>query len=266
MFALNLVRVFLCGAWTAIVGAPLVVVICVRYAYGLAQAKLGHVDVLDRVLDANARLTGWVAQRLWTTVLLAIVGIRLRIRELIPVDWTQTYVICANHASVFDILALIRAVPPPYRFVAKRELLKWPFVGWALRPAGQIVIDRADHARALRNIAEAAVRKVRGQVVFFVEGTRSRTGELLPFKKGAFQFAIDNHLPVLPTAIRGSYAALAKLPWWKVQPGREIEILICRALESITGAGGLKDGPAPAVEALRTETHTRIAAALANGA
>ncbi len=213
MLVVNFIRVLLCSAWTAVVGAPLLAVIYTRYAYGLVRAKLGRRDVLDRVLDANAWFAGWVAQRLWTSVLLAIVGIRLRVRELGPVDWTREHVICANHASLFDILALVRTVPPPFRFVAKRELLKWPIVGWALRPAGQIVIDRADRARALRSIAEAAVRKVHGQVIFFVEGTRSRTGELQPFKKGAFHFAVDYRLPVLPTAILGSFAALAKLPW-----------------------------------------------------
>ena len=132
--------------------------------------------------------------------------------------------ICANHASIFDILALVRVVPIPFRFVAKRELTKWPIIGWALRPSGQIVIDRKDRVGAIRAIAEAAMRKIRGQIIFFVEGTRSRTGELLPFKKGAFHFAIDHALPVLPTAICGSYAALARVPWWRQNPGRTIEV------------------------------------------
>src|SRR5262249_11043327 len=207
---LNCIRLSLAGAWTGILGTPLIVVIYLRYWYGLVRAKLGRRDLLDQALEANANLAGWVAQRLWTGVLLALAGIRLRARELSPIDLAKPHVICANHASLFDILALVRVVPPPFRFVAKRELLSWPIVGWALRPAGQIVVDRSDRARALRSIAEAALRKIRGQVIFFVEGTRSRTGQLLPFKKGAFHFAVDHRIPVLPTAIRGSYAVLAK--------------------------------------------------------
>lgn len=252
----NCVRISLCAAWTAVVGAGILAVIWPRYWYGLLRARLGRSDVLDRILEANARFAGWVAQELWTRVLLALTGVRLRVCELIPVDWSRPHVICANHASLFDILALIRVVPPPFRFVAKRELVRWPIFGWTLRPAGQIIIDRADHARALRSIAEAALRNVRGQVIFFVEGTRTLGGELQEFKKGAFHFAVQNHLPVLPTAIRGSFTALAKRPWWRLQPGREIEVLFCPPIAP-PAAG-------EAVEFLRARTRAVIAAALAS--
>jgi 1-acyl-sn-glycerol-3-phosphate acyltransferase len=260
---LNLIRLTLAGAWTTIVGAPLLVTIYTRYWYGLLRAKLGRRDILDRVLEANAYLAGWVAQRLWTSVLLALAGIRLRVRELVPVDWNAAHVICANHASIFDILALVRVVPPPFRFVAKRELVKWPIVGWALRPAGQIIIDRADRARAIRSIAEAAVRKIRGQVIFFVEGTRTRTGQLLPFKKGAFYFALEQHLPVLPTAMRGSFAVLAKVPWWRMHPGRDIDILFCPTIQPPASASD--DGIGMAVQGLLDATRHEISVAMAPG-
>jgi 1-acyl-sn-glycerol-3-phosphate acyltransferase len=256
---LNVVRLFLAGLWTTILGTPLMVVIYLRYAYGLIRAKFGRGDLLDRALEANARLCGWVAQKPWTAVLFALAGIRLRVRELVPVDWSVPHVICANHASLFDILALIRVIPPPFRFVAKRELLRWPIIGWALRPAGQIVIDRADRSGALRSIAEAAVRKIRGQVIFFVEGTRSRTGQLLPFKKGAFHFALDNHLPVLPTGIRGTHAVLARLPWWRMRPGGQIDIFFCRAIEPQHNGGAL----GRSVESLLESTRQEITVALA---
>jgi 1-acyl-sn-glycerol-3-phosphate acyltransferase len=258
---LNLIRLLLAGAWTTIVGTPLLVTIYTRYWYGMLRAKLGRRDVLDRVLEANAYLAGWVAQRLWTSVLFALAGIQLRVRELVPVDWSAAHVICANHASLFDILALVRVVPPPFRFVAKHELVKWPIVGWALRPAGQIVIDRADRARAIRSIAEAAVRKIRGQVIFFVEGTRTRTGQLLPFKKGAFHFAIEQHLAILPTAVRGSYTVLAKLPWWRMRPGRNIDILFCRTIQPPAHPNG--DGIGTAVQGLLDATRDEIAVVLA---
>lgn len=261
---LNLIRLFLAGIWTTIVGMPLMIAIYTRYWYGLVRAKLGRRDILDHVLEANAYLAGWVAQRLWTSVLLALAGIRLRVRELVPVDWKAAHVICANHASVFDILALVRVVPPPFRFVAKRELLKWPFIGWALRPAGQIVVDRSDRSRALRSIAEAAVRKIRGQVIFFVEGTRTHTGQLLPFKKGAFYFSIEQHLAVLPTAVCGSYSVLAKVPWWRMRPGRDINIFFLPTIEP--PAPPRDDGLGVAVQGLLDSTRDEIAAALAGQA
>ena len=260
---LNMIRLVLAGLWTTILGTPLMVAIYTRYWYGLLRAKLGRRDILDRVLEANAYLAGWVAQRLWTSVLLALVGIRLRVRELVPVDWSAAHVICANHASIFDILALVRVVPPPFRFVAKRELIKWPIVGWALRPAGQIIVDRADRSGALRSIAEAAVRKIRGQVIFFVEGTRTRTGQLLPFKKGAFYLAIDQHLAVLPTAVRGSYTVLSKVPWWRMRPGRDIDILFCPTIQPPPRPTDDRIGVA--VQGLLDATRDEIAIALAHG-
>jgi 1-acyl-sn-glycerol-3-phosphate acyltransferase len=259
LVAFNCLRISLCALWTAVVGTAILAVIWPRYWYGLGRARLGRSDILDRALEANARFAGWMAQDLWTSVLLALTGVKLRARQLIPVDWSRTHVICANHASLLDIFALIHLVPPPFRFVIKRELVRWPVFGWTLKPAGQIIIDRADHSGALRSIAQAAVRKVRGQVIFFVEGTRTLSGELQEFKKGAFHFAVGNRLPILPTAIRGSFAALAKRPWWRLQPGHEIEVLFCPSIEPLAGA----DQPASAVDTLRAATQVAIAGALA---
>jgi len=257
----NLLRVVLAGAWTGIVGMPLIVFVYIRYFWGQLVALLGRRDLLDRALEGNAWLAGWVAQRLWSPVLLAITGIQLRVREAVPIDWNRAHVICSNHASVFDILAIVRAVPPPFRFVAKRELVKWPIIGWVLPPAGQIIVDRGNRTGALRTIAEASARHIRGQVIFFVEGTRTRTGDLLPFKKGAFHFATENHLAILPTAIAGSYGALAKAPWWQLHPGRQIEVSFLAPILPSEQPHEHVDGTA--VEALLSLTRERIAASLA---
>lgn len=262
MVLLNVARVLLAALWTAIVGTPLLIVIGVRYAYGLIAARLqGRRECLERMLAGNTVLSSWVSQQLWSRPLLALVRIRVCARERRPVDWTAPHVICANHASIFDILALTLVVPPPFRFVAKRELLKWPIIGWVLKPGGQIVVDRSRHTRALETLADAGQHHLRGQVIFFVEGTRTRTGELLPFKKGAFHFATANHIPVLPTAIIGSFAALAKKPWWRLSPGREIDIVFGTPLAPPVVHDEAAHGAA--VEQLLEATHEQIAAALA---
>ncbi len=257
---LNVLRVLAAMVWTAIVGIPVMIVIYIRWGYGLIRAWRGRGDVLDRMLEGNAVVTCWAAQRLWASVLLPMCGVRVRAREQAQVDWALSHVVCANHASLFDILALVRVVPVPFRFVAKRELLKWPVIGWVLRPGGQIVIDRAKHDEAIRAIAQAAQHRIRGQVIFFVEGTRTRTGELLPFRKGAFHFAMDQQLPILPTAVCGSYSVLAKLPWWRLRPGRDIEVVFCSALPP--PALGPAQSVATAVEASLVATRARISSAL----
>ena len=254
----NVLRVVLASLWTGIVGTPLVVYIYLRYFYAQVLSLLGHRERSDHVIEGNAWWAGWVAQRLWSGVLLSLCSVRLRVREAVPVDWSRAHVLCANHASVFDILAIVRVVPPPFRFVAKRELVKWPIIGWSLRPAGQIIVDRGNRSSAVRSIHDAAGRHIRGQVIFFVEGTRTRTGELLPFKKGAFHFAVDNRLPALPVAISGSFAALAKAPWWRLQPGREITLSFLRPIPPPDAS--MDD--AAAVDTLLTQTRHEIAVAL----
>jgi len=257
---LNVLRVLAAVIWTGVVGIPVVVVIYSRWGYGLVRAWCGDAAALDRMLEGNAVVTCWAAQRLWASVLLPLCGVRVRVREDATLDWELPHVVCANHASLFDILVLVRVVPVPFRFVAKRELLKWPVIGWVLRPGGQIVIDRARHDEAVRAIARAGQRRIRGQVIFFVEGTRTRTGALLPFRKGAFHFALEQQLPILPTAVRGSYSVLAKLPWWRLRPGRNIEVVFCPPLPP--PVLGPEQSVAGAVEAALVATRDSISGAL----
>jgi 1-acyl-sn-glycerol-3-phosphate acyltransferase len=222
---LNIIRVLVAILITTVAGTPMLCVIYSTYVFGLICSRFGRKDLLDRVLAWNAWLAGTVAQNLWAKPLLSLVSVRVKTRGADRIDWNSSHVICANHASIFDILALVSVVPPPFRFVAKRELLKWPIIGWTLRPAGQIVVNRADHTSSVGKIHEEATREIDGQVIFFVEGTRTNTGELLPFKKGAFHFALDRRTKILPTAIAGSFSVLAKVPWWRMHPGRDIELI-----------------------------------------
>ena len=97
-------------------------------------------------------------------------------------------------------------------------------------------------------------------ICIFVEGTRTYSGQLLPFKKGAFYFAIENQLPVLPVAIAGSYAALAKAPWWQLHPGRQIEISFLPPIPPAERPGHAAGGPE--VEALLSVTREQIAVSL----
>jgi 1-acyl-sn-glycerol-3-phosphate acyltransferase len=120
------------------------------------------------------------------------------------------YVICPNHQSFVDIFAL-GALHGQWRWVAKRSLLRTPFLGWAMWAVGNIGLVRGDKASGERMLGEC--RRWLGwgvSVVIFPEGTRSRDGELLPFKHGAFTLAIATGTSVLPIAIDGSRDALRK--------------------------------------------------------
>ena len=115
----------------------------------------------------------------------------------------QSYIIIANHTSVYDILALVTGLRTQYRWIIKKELLKVPLFGYALYASRNIFIDRADPARAVESIHKGLDRLPVGvSVLFFAEGTRSPDGRIRPFKKGGF--TCRKGLPILPVTINGS--------------------------------------------------------------
>jgi len=119
----------------------------------------------------------------------------------------------SNHHSMLDILALFVALrETPFVFAAKRELFKVPFIGWHLRLAGYIEVDRQNRDRAISSFTRAARQiRERGTVVtVYPEGTRSVDGTILPFKKGPFMLALEAQVPIVPIAVDGAQLALRK--------------------------------------------------------
>jgi 1-acyl-sn-glycerol-3-phosphate acyltransferase len=121
-------------------------------------------------------------------------------------------IVVANHVSWFDVLAICAATPRRYLFVAKKEVRRAPFLGRAAEACGHIYIDRSDHQAALASLDALRDRlaKEKPVIIMFPEGTRSATGQLQPFKKGAFVLAIEGGADVVPTAILGSRAIMRK--------------------------------------------------------
>ncbi len=119
-------------------------------------------------------------------------------------------VLAGNHQGVFEILALIAYLPRSAVLVGKQEAFKIPLFGQAMLAVGHIPVDRKNHEKAIANIQAGAKRlkQTGNQVVFFPEGTRTRNGKLQAFKKGAFVFAIESQLPIVPFVVDGSYQAL----------------------------------------------------------
>jgi 1-acyl-sn-glycerol-3-phosphate acyltransferase len=121
------------------------------------------------------------------------------------IDRNQSYVVVANHQSQYDIFVMYGWLPLDFRWVMKIELRKVPILGYYCYKAGHIYIDRSNHAAALESINTAKNKIKDGtSVVFFPEGTRSESGQVKEFKKGAFKFAVDVGLPLLPVTIVGT--------------------------------------------------------------
>ena len=137
--------------------------------------------------------------------MLGVAGARLHVRSHAPLDPKRPYVFMSNHLSSVDIWAMFLGVPLKFRFIAKKQLRAIPIFGWAMSAGRFIFIDRSNAASARRSIEEAARRISQGcSVVMYPEGTRSRDGKLLPFKKGGFHLAMTAGVDIVPVAIQGT--------------------------------------------------------------
>ena len=143
-------------------------------------------------------------------MVLGIVGARVRVIGAERLDPAGNYVVASNHLSLMDTPLLLGWLPVPFKFLAKRELLKVPFIGWYLNRAGHLTVDRGSIRSSLTSMNECAriIRERHLSVLIFPEGTRG-LGELQPFKDGAAYLAIQSGVPLAPVAIRGTERVLA---------------------------------------------------------
>ena len=171
----------------------------------LATIFFGSIIFVATLLHHRGGIYTWAARQ-WSAGLLWAGGVDVRVHGFDQVEWGRPQVVVCNHISAFEILALAVTIPVPFHFVAKKELERVPLFGPAWKRAGHISIDRGNREKAIASLHRAAeiIREDGGVVVIFPEGTRSRTGELQPFKKGAFMLAIEAGIPIVPTVVIGS--------------------------------------------------------------
>lgn len=149
--------------------------------------------------------------QVYAWVILKVCGIRLRVSGLEHIRKGQKYVILSNHASYLDPPALVLSLGLQYRWVIKKELRKVPLFGLALEASRNLFIDRSRGSDALESIRRGVAQLPEGTgILLFPEGTRSRDGRLLPFKRGGFVIARDGGLPILPVTVVGSHERLPK--------------------------------------------------------
>ena len=188
----------------------LIALLVVTVYYGLKVIIAGYLRVPNRQGGVYDQ-----AGRRWARGLLWAAGVKVHTVGFERVPHNRPVVYVSNHQSFFDILALAATVPGTMRFVAKREMAKIPILGPAMKAAGQIFIDRQNRSKAFEAYEEAAQAVRAGMnAVVFAEGTRSRTGELQPFKKGPFVFAIASKVPVVPVYCAGTFDILRKGSIW----------------------------------------------------
>ena len=179
------------------------------------------------VADAIDGCRAYDLSRLWATINLALCGVHVDGTRRARLDPTEPYVFMSNHASHFDVLAVVAALPEfQLRWVAKRELADIPIFGWAMRRAGHVIIDRSNPEQALESLRAARTMMDAGiSVMIFPEGTREgHDHDLLPLKKGGFLLALETGVPIVPIAVRRSREVLPRGDW-RIRSGT-IEVVV----------------------------------------
>ncbi|OCH97822.1 glycerol acyltransferase [Legionella jamestowniensis] len=209
----------------------------------ISKLRTQWIILLSILYTANAcfksiikRLTGrtsraWVDKtiRQWTDNLLGLVGVKCKIvnpHEVAPKQGEATIIMC-NHSSLYDIPLSFKAFPNhSIRMLAKKELSKIPIMGKGMMAAEFPFIDRKNRHQAIKDLV--AVRKLlESGIVMWIapEGTRSKSGKLAPFKKGAFITAIEAKATIIPIGIRGAYDILpAKTTQFNINQTAEVHI------------------------------------------
>jgi len=225
-------------------GAPaLAVAVCLAYLTALVRwsgpkgfwaIAPGYIRMMAWLFGIRRSLEGWD-------------DLPLEIRE-----GRQAAIFIGNHTSLLDPPLIIATLPSHPVFMAKRELAYVPFLGWVIWLADFIFINRNHRADALKSLNLATQRIHDGQsIAAFPEGTRSRTGDLLPFKKGVFNIAWEAQVPLIPVAILGGRHILPADDW-RVSPG-PYHMRIGHPVEP----RGYQDA-----EALRLALHAQVSALL----
>jgi 1-acyl-sn-glycerol-3-phosphate acyltransferase len=198
------------------------VLLVITVPLALATIAVGIIDPQGkRVYRIN---------RFWTWLLLRLGGVSLRVQGRENLDPGEPYIFISNHQSNVDIPVLIQALPQfQLRWIAKKELVRVPLFGWAMWASKHIMLDRADPLDARRSLERARQRIAAGiSIVIFPEGTRSRDGSLLPFKKGGFLMAAKAGVKIVPVSIIGS-GALLSAGEWRLKAG-SVQVVIDRPI------------------------------------
>lgn len=180
--------------------------------------------LLDRSGRAQHRVVAF-----WSGMLLRLYSMPVTVTGLERLDLSRPRIYAANHLSALDIPVLYRYLPFHFRIIAHRLVFRVPLVGWHLRASRQLMIDPDSVALSRRALREAISTLKRGTpMVIFPEGERSPTGEMLPFRRGAFYVAVAAQADIVPIAVLGTYEAFP-IGSAHLRPGR-LQLIIGNAI------------------------------------
>lgn len=155
---------------------------------------------------------GNIPAMIWSRILCTLSLVRVKVQGNENIDSKASYILVANHQSIYDIPLVYGWLNNNFKWIMKKELRRLPVIGKTCELMGHIFIDRSHPMRAKQSLEAAKKNLKQGEssIFLFPEGTRTRNGKIQRFKRGAFTIARDLHLPIVPVTIIGAYDALPK--------------------------------------------------------
>jgi 1-acyl-sn-glycerol-3-phosphate acyltransferase len=183
--------------------------------------SMGSIAVVMYRFIRDKNVT-WAFAKAQARNLARLCGVKVKVRGLEHLG-AGPYIFAPNHQSNFDIVALLGYLPGNNRFAAKKEMFAEPVLGMVLDTMGMIPIDRENPLEAIQMLGQLKLDNY--SAIIFPEGTRSRDGNLLPFKKGPFVAAIHLGVPIVPVVCKGTQAVMPKGGYLTIVPG-EVEMVV----------------------------------------
>lgn len=205
---MNAAKLFLYYLFLLCIGAPVIVTVTI---------VAGLLTIIGSLLGGG-KWWGYWPGHIWARICLAFTLVRVKVSGRENIEPGMSYVFIANHQGAYDIFVIYGYLNHNFKWLMKKGLLKFPVVGASCLAAGHIFVDNSSPTAVRKTMAKAEHTLKDGMsLVVFPEGSRTFTGKMRAFRKGAYQLAMEFSLPVVPVTIDGAFDILPRtrlLPRW----------------------------------------------------
>jgi len=186
--------------------------LCVALPLALVATVLTAITVAIGCAVGNGHFWGYYPAHLWARIILWLLLIPVKVEGRQHLDQKESYVFVANHQGAFDIFLIYGHLNRNFKWMMKYQLRQIPLVGYACEKSHQIFVDKRG-PKKIKATYDKARETLKGgtSVTVFPEGSRTFTGHMGTFKKGAFALADELQLPVVPLTINGSFDIMPRM-------------------------------------------------------
>ena len=186
--------------------------LCIALPIGLLVTVLTALVTIVGCSLGGGHFWGYYPAHLWARIVLWLLLIPVKVEGRAHLDKHQSYVFVSNHQGAFDIFLIYGYLNRNFKWMMKHQLRRLPLIGWACAKARHIFVDKRGPKKIMATYQTARQTLQGGtSVTVFPEGSRTFTGHMGTFKKGAFSLADELQLPVVPLTINGSFDILPRM-------------------------------------------------------